>query len=115
MQFNYSVNQSVNLYESIELKNLCSLICVTINIPKTHSLQTFRNYREMFEEQKSAIEQRYRHLLEDSIQDAVFLSARNNELTMENQELRQRKFRLHSLDGYQNNKEYGASVIYVNY
>ena len=55
-------------------------------------VQTFRNYREMFEEQKAAIEQRYRHLLEDSIQDAVFLSARNNELVTENQEQRQRKY-----------------------
>lgn len=48
----------------------------------------------MFEEQKVAIEQRYRHLLDDSIQDAVFLSARNNELVQENQELRLRKLYL---------------------
>jgi hypothetical protein len=45
----------------------------------------------MFEEQKAAIEQRYRSLLEDSIQDAVFLSTRNNELVQENQELKQSK------------------------
>lgn len=43
----------------------------------------------MYEEQKVAIEQRYRHLLEDSIQDAIFLSARNNELVQENEELGQ--------------------------
>ena len=53
--------------------------------------QTFRSYRELFEEQKSAIDQRYRRLLEDSIQDAVFLSSRNSELTQENQDLKQRK------------------------
>lgn len=45
----------------------------------------------MFEEQKAAMDQRYRQLLEDSIQDAVFLSSRNSELTDENQNLRQRK------------------------
>ena len=55
-------------------------------------LQTFRNYREMFEQQKAVLEQRYRLLLEDSIQDAVFLSTRNNELTDENQRLKQGQF-----------------------
>lgn len=51
--------------------------------------QTFRNYREVFEEQKAAIEQRYRTLLEEAIQDAVFLSTRNQELMQENQSVRQ--------------------------
>lgn len=50
--------------------------------------QTFRNYRETFDKQKLAIEQRYRQLLDDSIQDAVFLSSRNNELVAENDALR---------------------------
>lgn len=53
--------------------------------------QTFRNYREMFEEQKVVLEQRYRQLLEDSIQDAIFLSSRNNELKEESQILHQGK------------------------
>lgn len=43
----------------------------------------------MFEEQKNVIEQRYRTLLEDAVQDAVFLSTRNNELMQENQALKQ--------------------------
>ncbi len=51
--------------------------------------QTFRQYREMFEEQKGVIEQRYRSLLEDSIQDAVYLSTRNTELMDENASLKQ--------------------------
>ena len=51
-------------------------------------LQTFRNYREMFDKQKLVLEKRYRELLDDSIQDAVYLSSRNNELMEENAALR---------------------------
>ena len=43
----------------------------------------------MFEQQKGVIEERYRTLLEDSVQDAVFLSTRNTELMQENQDLKQ--------------------------
>ncbi|RUS85476.1 hypothetical protein EGW08_006752 [Elysia chlorotica] len=51
--------------------------------------QTFRAYREMFEEQKAAIDSRYRQLLEESIQDAVYLSSRNSDISQENQLLKQ--------------------------
>ena len=51
--------------------------------------QTFRQYREMFEEQKSVIEQRYRGLLEEAIDDAVFLSSRNTELSQESLAVKQ--------------------------
>ena len=54
-----------------------------------YPLQAFRAYREAFEEQKVVIEQRFRGLLESAIQDAIFLSARNSELTRRNQELEQ--------------------------
>ncbi|CAB3983888.1 kinesin KIN-4A [Paramuricea clavata] len=58
-------------------------------IQQLQNFQTFRNYRAVFEEQKSAIEQRYRSLLEEAIQDAVFLSATNQDLMFENQQLKQ--------------------------
>ena len=60
-----------------------------LEIQQLQHFQTFRNYREVFEEQKAAIEQRYRTLLEEAIQDAVFLSTRNQELMHENQALKQ--------------------------
>lgn len=60
-----------------------------LEIQQLQHFQTFRNYREVFEEQKAAIEQRYRTLLEEAIQDAVFLSTRNQELMHENQILKQ--------------------------
>ncbi|XP_054755999.1 kinesin-2b-like [Lytechinus pictus] len=60
-----------------------------MEIQQLQHFQTFRNYREAFEEQKMALEQRYRTLLEDAIQDAVFLSARNSELEQENQAIKQ--------------------------
>ena len=60
-----------------------------LEIQQLQHFQTFRNYREVFEDQKSAIEQRYRALLEEAIQDAVFLSTRNQELMHENQALKQ--------------------------
>ncbi|XP_067946221.1 chromosome-associated kinesin KIF4A-like [Watersipora subatra] len=60
---------------------------VEIEKQQLQHFQTFRNYRDMFDKQKMAIDQRYRELLDDAIQDAVFLSSRNNELTNENAEL----------------------------
>ena len=60
-----------------------------LEMQQLQHFQTFRSYREMFEEQKVAMDQRYRQLLEDAIQDAVFLSSRNNELQDESKSLRQ--------------------------
>ncbi len=55
-------------------------------------LQTFRQFREMFDQQKAVLEQRYRGLLEEAVQDAIFLSTRNNELMQENQGQKQGQF-----------------------
>jgi cell division septum initiation protein DivIVA len=53
------------------------------------SVKAFRSYREVFEEQKLVLEQRFRGLLEDAIQDAVFLATTNSELQQENDQLRE--------------------------
>uniref|UniRef100_A0A3B3SA86 Si:dkey-201i24.3 n=1 Tax=Paramormyrops kingsleyae TaxID=1676925 RepID=A0A3B3SA86_9TELE len=45
--------------------------------------QVFRVYRQVFEEQKEMLEDRYRSLLQDAIQDAVYLSAKNRQLQAE--------------------------------
>lgn len=47
---------------------------------ETHMLDVFRQYREHFEEQKREMEDRYRQLLKESIQDAVHLQKKNLEL-----------------------------------
>jgi len=49
--------------------------------------QVFRTYREAFESQKLTIEQRFRGLLEEAIQDAIFLATKNAELVDENRRL----------------------------
>lgn len=49
----------------------------------------FRAYRESFEEQKLVIEQRFRGLLEESLEDAIHLAAANSQLKLQVQELRQ--------------------------
>nr|KAG5698517.1 hypothetical protein BaRGS_023220 [Batillaria attramentaria] len=72
-----------------ELEGVYAMHKEQLELQQLQHYQTFRSYREMFEEQKAAIDQRYRHLLEDCIQDAVFLSSRNSELTAENQSLKQ--------------------------
>ena len=52
-------------------------------------MQVFRAYRESFEEQKVVIEQRFRGLLEESLQDAIYLAAVNSQLKVHSQELKQ--------------------------
>ncbi|XP_076468028.1 kinesin-like protein KIF3A isoform X2 [Babylonia areolata] len=73
---------------SKELEEVYRMHNEQLELQQLQHYQTFRSYREMFEEQKAAIDQRYRKLLEDCIQDAVFLSSRNSDLTDENQSLK---------------------------
>ncbi|XP_051789537.1 trichohyalin [Erpetoichthys calabaricus] len=63
-----------------------------LNRQRAHSLQVFRAFRELTEKQKEVLTQRYHSLLLESIQDAVHLSARNQQLQLENLEL-QRELR----------------------
>ena len=55
-------------------------------------LQVFRAYRECFDEQKIVIEQRFRQLLEEAIQDAVYLSMENSQLKASSQNIRQGRY-----------------------
>nr|XP_023689667.1 kinesin-like protein KIF14 isoform X1 [Paramormyrops kingsleyae] len=54
---------------------------------REEGLQVFRVYRQVFEEQKEMLEDRYRSLLQDAIQDAVYLSAKNRQLQAESKRL----------------------------
>ena len=51
----------------------------------------FRAYRESYEEQKVVLEQRFRGLLEESLEDAIYLAAVKSELKLQVQDLRQGK------------------------
>ncbi len=53
------------------------------------ALQVFRAYRECFEEQKLVMEQQFRQLLEESVQDAIHLSAENSRLKISAQSTEQ--------------------------
>ncbi len=57
-------------------------------------MQVFRAYRECFEEQKMIIEQRFRQLLEESIQDAVYLSVENSRLKASSQNIQHGNYNL---------------------
>lgn len=50
-------------------------------------LQVFRTFRQVLEEQKQLSEGRYRTLLLEAIQDAVYLSSQNQQLQADNVQL----------------------------
>ncbi|TDH07725.1 hypothetical protein EPR50_G00108580 [Perca flavescens] len=55
---------------------------------REESLQVFRMFRQVSEEQRRMAEGRYRCVLLEAVQDAVYLSAHNQELTTDNKQLR---------------------------
>ncbi|XP_024139920.1 trichohyalin isoform X1 [Oryzias melastigma] len=55
---------------------------------KEESLQVFRVFRQVCEEQRKLSESRYRGVLLEAVQDAVYLSAQNQQLQADNQHLR---------------------------
>eukprot|EP00054_Salpingoeca_dolichothecata_P019952 m.125031 g.125031 ORF g.125031 m.125031 type:complete len:681 (+) comp23441_c0_seq2:109-2151(+) len=60
-----------------------------LEVQQLQNFQTFRNYRAVFEDQKLAIEMRFRSVLEESIRDAIFLAGENSKLQEENDRLKQ--------------------------
>lgn len=58
---------------------------LVISIP---ALQVFRAFRQVSEEQRKISEGRYRSVLLEAVQDAIYLSAQNQQLQAENKELR---------------------------
>ncbi|XP_063731950.1 kinesin-like protein klp-20 isoform X2 [Eleginops maclovinus] len=55
---------------------------------REESLQVFRVFRQVCEEQRRMSEDRYRSVLLEAVQDAVYLSAQNQELQVDNKQLR---------------------------
>lgn len=54
---------------------------------KEESLQVFQVFRQVSEEQRKMSEDRYRTVLLEAVQDAVYLSAQNQQLQADNKEL----------------------------
>ncbi|XP_026034291.1 uncharacterized protein At1g10890 [Astatotilapia calliptera] len=55
---------------------------------REESLQVFRVFRQVGEEQRKISEGRYRSVLLEAVQDAIYLSAQNQQLQAENKQLR---------------------------
>ncbi|XP_045886906.1 osmotic avoidance abnormal protein 3 isoform X2 [Micropterus dolomieu] len=55
---------------------------------REESLQVFRVFRQVSEEQRKMSEGRYRSVLLEAVQDAVYLSAQNQQLQADNKQLR---------------------------
>uniref|UniRef100_H2Z1V8 Uncharacterized protein n=1 Tax=Ciona savignyi TaxID=51511 RepID=H2Z1V8_CIOSA len=77
--------------ESVQMEDHMRIILEKHNkqmsIQQLQNMQTFRAYRQVHEDFKVELENRWRNLLDEAIQDAVFLSARNTELKERNAQL----------------------------
>lgn len=62
------------------------------------ALQVFRVFRQVSEEQRKMSEGRYRSVLLEAVQDAVYLSAQNQQLQADNKQLRKGQRMLLNLD-----------------
>ncbi|KAJ8337566.1 hypothetical protein SKAU_G00365320 [Synaphobranchus kaupii] len=77
---------------------------------REESLQVFRVFRQVFEEQGEVVEGRYRTLLLEAIQDAVYLSAQNQQLQTDNKELRRALAELKDALSVRGDPQEGAAV-----
>ncbi|KAI1898462.1 hypothetical protein AGOR_G00072600 [Albula goreensis] len=77
---------------------------------REESLQVFRVFRQVLEEQREMVEDRYRTLLLEAIQDAVYLSAQNQQLQADNKQLRRALAQLKDSLSVRANPQEGAAT-----
>ncbi|XP_063680875.1 uncharacterized protein LOC134816076 [Bolinopsis microptera] len=80
--------ENEKLSEAMEALN--SAHRVETETQKARNLLTFRQYKDFYEEAKAATNSKFQDLLNSCIQDCVFLSSKNAELTEENTELKRK-------------------------
>ncbi|XP_010793013.1 osmotic avoidance abnormal protein 3 isoform X1 [Notothenia coriiceps] len=71
-----------------DLQNLYQKHQTEMHCLREESLQVFRVFRQVCEEQRRMSEDRYRSVLLEAVQDAVYLSAQNQQLQADNRQLR---------------------------
>ncbi|KAL7858468.1 hypothetical protein AOLI_G00185700 [Acnodon oligacanthus] len=87
------------------LEALCRLHQQELHSLREESIQVFRTFRQVLEEQKRISEGRYRTLLLEAIQDAVHLSTQNLQLQSDNKQLRKALDELKALSAHTETKE----------
>ncbi|KAI4872768.1 hypothetical protein NFI96_027005 [Prochilodus magdalenae] len=76
-----------NQQAEADIETLYRLHQQEVHSLREESLQVFRTFRQVLEEQKRISEGRYRTLLLEAIQDAVHLSTQNLQLQADNKQL----------------------------
>lgn len=71
-----------------DLQNQYDMHRTELHCLREESLQVFRVFRQVSEEQRRMSEGRYRSVLLEAVQDAVYLSAQNQQLQADNKQLR---------------------------